>query len=155
MVHHDDVSPEDPALTDPPGDDDDDLDPVSEGRPEDEDSESEDEEDDVDGEDSDFGPPFIAKTFGGSFVWAKGEAFQATVLRVKEGKSVPVATQNRRDMYVMLTGGRAVMEILESDDIDRQELLPASPVFIDPGKVYRLIAMTEVELFTVFSPLQR
>src|SRR5690606_37894318 len=104
---------------------------------------------------SDFGPPFVAKTFGGSFVWAKGEAFQATVVRVKEGKTVPVATQNRRDMYIMLTGGRAVMEILEGDEVEREELHPAAPLFIDPGKTYRLIAMTEVELFTVFSPLQR
>jgi len=120
-----------------------------------EDDEDGEDEDDADAEDSDFGPPFIAKTFGGSFVWAKGEYFQATVLRVKEGKSVPVATQNRRDMYVMLTGGRAVLEILEGNDIERSELMPASPTFIDPGKTYRLIAMTEVELFTVFSPLAR
>src|SRR5690606_32686572 len=83
---------------------------------------AEDEDEDDDGDESDFGPPFVAKTFGGSFVWAKGEAFQATVLRVKEGKTVPVATQNRRDMYIMLTGGRAVMEILEGDEVEREEL---------------------------------
>jgi hypothetical protein len=31
--------------------------------------------------------------------------------------------------------------------------LPAAPVFIEPDKQYRLVAMTEVELFTVYSPL--
>ena len=104
--------------------------------------------------DSDFGPPFNAKTFGGAFVWAQGEAFVATVLRVKEGKSVPVATQNRRDMFVMLTGGRAVLEVGVGDDLDRVELLPAAPVRIDDGKPYRLLALTEVELFTVYSPIR-
>jgi hypothetical protein len=115
-----------------------------------------DEDSDVDEEDldSDFGPPFHAKTFGGAFVWAQGEAFVATVLRVQESKSVPVATQNRRDMFVMLTGGRAVLEVAAGDDLDRVELLPASPVRIDAGKTYRLLALTEVELFTVYSPIR-
>lgn len=116
------------------------------------------EDDDADLEDgdpdSDFGPPFTAKTFGGAFVWAQGEAFIATVLRVKEGKSVPVATQNRRDMFVMLTGGRAVLEVGVGDDLDRVELMPAAAVRIDDGKPYRLLALTEVELFTVYSPIR-
>ena len=100
----------------------------------------------------DFGPPFTPKTFGGAFVWAKGEAFITTVLRIKEGKSVPVATQNRRDMFVMLTGGRAVLEVDDGNEVDRVELLPAGPLKIDLGNRYRLIAMTEVEIFTVYSP---
>ena len=107
---------------------------------------------DDDAED-DFGPPFIPKTFGGAFVWARGEGFTCTVLRVKEGKSVPVATQKRRDMVVMLTGGRAVLEVDDGSDVDQVELMPAAPVAIDPGNTYRLVALTEVELFTVFSPL--
>jgi hypothetical protein len=118
---------------------------------------AEDDDDEIDDDadpDSDFGPPFTAQTFGGAFVWAQGEAFVATVLRVKESKSVPVATQNRRDMFVMLTGGRAVLEVAVGDDMDRVELLPAAPVRIDEGKTYRLLALTEVELFTVYSPIR-
>ncbi len=100
----------------------------------------------------DFGAPFVPKTFGGAFVWARGEGFVATVLRVKEGKSVPVATQNRRDMYVMLTGGLAVVEVDDGEEVDRVELVPAEPLLIDPANRYRLVAMTEVEIFTVYSP---
>lgn len=121
--------------------------------PDDADGEDDDLDEDAD-PDSDFAPPFTAKTFGGAFVWAQGEQFVATVLRVKESKSVPVATQNRRDMFVMLTGGRAVLEVAIGDDMDRVELLPASPVRIDEGKTYRLLALTEVELFTVYSPIR-
>ena len=99
----------------------------------------------------DFGAPFIPKTFGGAFVWAKGEGFVTTVLRIKEGKSVPVATQNRRDMHVMLTGGRAVLEVDDGTEVDRVELMPAGPLLIDPANRYRLIAMTEVEIFTVYT----
>lgn len=101
----------------------------------------------------DFGPPFIPKTFGGAFVWAKGEGFVTTVLRIKEGKSVPVATQNRRDMHVMLTGGRAVLEVDDGTEVDRVELMPAGPLHIDPANRYRLIAMTEVEIFTVYTQI--
>ncbi len=108
--------------------------------------------DDAEPEIDDFGPPFIPKTFGGAFVWAKGEGFVTTVLRIKEGKSVPVATQNRRDMHVMLTGGRAVLEVDDGTEVDRVELMPAGPLLIDPANRYRLIAMTEVEIFTVYSP---
>lgn len=112
----------------------------------------EDEADD-DAED-DFGPPFAPKTFGGSFVWARADGYTCTVLRVKEGENVVVSTQGRKDMVVMLTGGRAVLEVGLSDgDIDRVELMPAAPVGIDSDKTYRLLAVTEVELFTVFSPL--
>ncbi len=107
-------------------------------------------EEDVDADD-DYGPPFVAKTFGGAFVWARGDGFVTTVLRVREGKSVPVATANRRDMHLMLTGGRAILEVDNGTDVDRVELLPASPVLVDSQNAYRLIAMTEVELFTVFS----
>ncbi len=99
----------------------------------------------------DFGPPFIPKTFGGAFVWAKGEGFVTTVLRVKAGKSVPVATANRRDMHVMLTGGRAVLEVDDGEEVDRVELVPAAPLKIHPENRYRLIAMTEVEIFTVYT----
>lgn len=102
--------------------------------------------------DDDFGTPFVPKTFGGAFVWARGDDFVATVLRIKEGKSVPVATANRRDMTVMLTGGRAVLEVDSGEDVDRVELLPAGPIPIEAGNTYRLHALTEVELFTVYSP---
>ncbi|MBL8948232.1 MAG: hypothetical protein JNK45_33975 [Myxococcales bacterium] len=111
-----------------------------------------DESSDVLDEDSDFGPPFSAKSFGASFVWARGEHYVATVLRVKEGENVVVSTANRRDMHVMLTGGRGILEVHDGTELDRVELLPAAPVFIDPDKNYRLLAMSEVELFTVFSP---
>jgi hypothetical protein len=111
-----------------------------------------DESSDLPDEESDFGPPFSAKTFGASFVWARGDQYVATVLRVKEGENVVVSTANRRDMHVMLTGGRGILEVDDGNDLDRVELLPAAPVFINPGKGYRLVAMTEVELFTVYSP---
>jgi len=100
-----------------------------------------------------FGPPFVPKTFGGAFVWAKGEGFVTTVLRIKAGKSVPVATTNRQDMHVMLTGGRAVLEVDDGTEVDRIELVPAGPLLIDPVHRYRLIAMTEVEIFTVYTQL--
>jgi len=114
---------------------------------------TDDESSDLPDTESDFGPPFSAKTFGASFVWARGDHFVCTVLRVKEGENVVVSTQNRKDMHVMLTGGRGVLEVHDGTELDRVELLPAAPVFIDAGKQYRLVAMTEVELFTVYSPL--
>ncbi|MBL4683035.1 MAG: hypothetical protein JKY37_00485 [Nannocystaceae bacterium] len=105
-------------------------------------------------DDVDFGPPFSPKTFGASLVWARGANYVCTVLRVKEGENVVVSTQGRIDMNVMLTGGRAVLEVgMAGGDIDRVELLPASPVPIAADRTYRLLAVTEVELFTVYSPL--
>ncbi len=114
---------------------------------------SDDESSDLPDEESDFGPPFSAKTFGASFVWAKGDSFVCTVLRVKEGENVVVSTQNRKDMHVMLTGGRGVLEVHDGTELDRVELLPAAPVLIEVDKSYRLLAVTEVELFTVYSAL--
>ena len=114
-----------------------------------------DDEEDDDAPDSDFGPPFAPKTFGGAFVWARSDAYVATVLRVKEGENVVVSTNNRKDMYVMLTGGRAVLEVgLPDGDFDRVELMPAAPIGIDADKTYRLLAVTEVEIFTVYAPLR-
>jgi len=112
------------------------------------------ESDDIDEEsESDFGPPFTPKTFGGAFVWARGESYTATVLRVKEGENVIVSTSGRRDMIVMLTGGRGVLEVNDGQEVDRVELMPAAPVTISPDRTYRLLAVTEVELFTVYSSL--
>jgi hypothetical protein len=117
------------------------------------DAHDENESDDIEESESDFGPPFTPKTFGGAFVWARGESYTATVLRVKEGENVIVSTHGRRDMVVMLTGGRGVLEVVEGNETDRVELLPAAPVTISPDRAYRLLAVTEVELFTVYSPL--
>lgn len=101
----------------------------------------------------DYGPPFEPKTFGGAFVWARAPSYTASVLRVRDGENVVVSTRNRRDMTIMLTGGRALLEVHDGTEVDRVELLPASPVEIPPGRDYRLLALTEVELFTIFTPL--
>ena len=102
--------------------------------------------------DDDFGPPFAKKSFGGAFVWAKSPRFVATVLRIREGKNVPIATAGRDHMTVMLTGGRAVLEVHAPDGVDRVELLPAAPVEVRSDLTYRLLSLTEVELLTVFAP---
>ena len=86
-------------------------------------------------------------------MWAQGEAYACKVLRVRPGENVIISTRGRRDMVAMLTGGRGVVEIRDGDDVDTVELLPAEPVTIQAGKDYRLVAVTEVEMFTVYSPL--
>lgn len=111
------------------------------------------EADDADDDYDEFGPPFEARSFGGEFVWANAPGYTAKILRVRPGENVVVSTQGRRDMYAMLTGGRGVLEVRTGDATDRVELVPASPVHILPDNSYRLIAMTEVELFTIYSPL--
>lgn len=101
----------------------------------------------------DYGPPFEARSFGGEFVWAQAPGYTAKVLRVRAGENVAISVKGRRDMVVMLTGGRAVLETRGDDSIDRVELLPATPITIAEGEVvYRLVAMTDVELFTIYAP---
>ncbi|NVB41753.1 hypothetical protein G6O69_28220 [Pseudenhygromyxa sp. WMMC2535] len=113
------------------------------------------EEDEHDDQD-DFAAPFEARSFGGEFVWAEGARYTCKVLRVRAGEKVLISTRGRSDMTVMLTGGRAVLEVVEADnaEIDRVELLPAAPVQISPEREHRLVALTEVELYTVYSPLE-
>ncbi len=111
----------------------------------------------VDGEapatEDDYGPPFEARSFGGEFVWAQAAGYTAKVLRVRAGEQVAISTKGRRDMVVMLTGGRALLETRSDGNIDRVELVPATSVPILEGElVYRLVAMTDVELFTIYSP---
>lgn len=110
-------------------------------------------DDDDNDSQSDFGAPFEARSFGGEFVWASGEQYTCKILRVRAGEKVLVSTRGRRDMSVMLTGGRAVLEVFEGDDVDRVEMLPAAPIKVNPDREHRLVAMTEVEMFTVYSPL--
>ena len=103
--------------------------------------------------DDDYGPPFERRSFGGEFVWARGDGYTAKVLRVRAGEVVAISTRGRRDMTVMLTGGRALLETRAEDNVDRVELLPATPVAISEGEhAYRLVAVTDVELFTIYSP---
>ncbi|HEY8376961.1 MAG TPA: hypothetical protein VIK91_10755 [Nannocystis sp.] len=107
----------------------------------------------VDAGDDDYGPPFERRSFGGEFVWAQGAGYTAKVLRVRAGEVVAISTKGRRDMVLMLTGGRALLETRSEDNVDRVELLPATPVSIVEGEhAYRLVAMTDVELFTIYSP---
>ena len=101
----------------------------------------------------DYGAPFEARSFGGEFVWAQAPGYTAKVLRVRAGEIVAISVKGRRDMVLMLTGGRAVLETRGDADIDRVELLPATPMPVAEGEVvYRLVAMTDVELFTIYAP---
>ncbi len=111
--------------------------------------------DDDTGEYDDYGEPFESRSFGGEFVWAEGDAFTCKILRVRAGEKVLVSTRGRKDMTVMLTGGRAVLEVIEGDEVDRVEMLPAAPIQVSPEREHRLVAMTEVEMFTVYSPLEQ
>lgn len=113
--------------------------------------------DGVDGEatpaDDDYGPPFEARSFGGEFVWAQAPGYTAKVLRVRAGENVAISTKGRRDMFVMLTGGRALLETRNEGNVDRIEMMPATSVPILEGEqAYRLVAMTDVEMFTIYSP---
>lgn len=115
-------------------------------------SSNDEEGDDDDDEYDDYGPPFVTRSFGGELVWAKGSDYTCKILRVRPGENVIVSTQGRKDMFAMLTGGRGVLEVRAGDSTDRVELLPGSPIPIRPGQDYRLVALTEVELYTVYSP---
>lgn len=127
--------------------------PVEAGSTEGHDADADADVDQEDEEFDEFGPPFEARSFGGEFVWADAQGYTAKILRVRPGENVVVSTQGRRDMFAMLTGGRGILEVRSGDVTDRVELVPASPVHILPDNSYRLIAMTEVELFTIYSPL--
>ncbi len=101
----------------------------------------------------DYGPPFIKRSFGGEFCWAKAPGYIAKILRVQPGENVIVSTRNRSDMVVMLTAGRAVMEMRDPDSVDRVELMPAEPMAITEDHDFRLIALTDVELMTIYTQL--
>jgi hypothetical protein len=101
----------------------------------------------------DYGEPFEPRSFGGEFVWAEASGYTCKILRVRAGEKVLVSTRGRKDMVVMLTGGRAILEVLEGDETDRVEMMPGAPIQVHPEREHRLVAMTEVEMFTVYSPL--
>lgn len=101
--------------------------------------------------DEDYGPPFESRSFGGELVWAEAAGYTAKILRVRPGEVVIVSTKGRRDMVIMLTGGRAALEIRDGDNVDRVELMPMVPLPIEAGRDYRLNALTDVELLTIFT----
>lgn len=86
-------------------------------------------------------------------VWAQGEGFTAKILRVRAGEKVRVTGRGRRDMHVMLSGGRACLASSDAGATEPQELLAGQPVRIGPDSEYRLIAMTDTELLSVYAPL--
>ncbi|MEE9382196.1 MAG: hypothetical protein V3V08_02120 [Nannocystaceae bacterium] len=94
---------------------------------------------------------FKKRSFGGEFVWADTPGYVAKILRVSEGENVTVSTEDRRDVTILLTGGRAVLEIKRGSETKQLELKPAAPQQIHPGHSYRLLALSEVELFTIFT----
>lgn len=162
MQDHDEPvdAPDDQEGREPTVEDDDDDEGESEDAEPDE-AEAQDEvegegldsEDDILDEDADFGPPFEARSFGGEFVWADASAYTCKILRVRAGEKVLVSTRGRKDMVVMLTGGRAVLEVIEGESTDRVEMLPAAPIHVHPDREHRLVALTEVEMFTVYTRL--
>jgi hypothetical protein len=101
---------------------------------------------------ADFGPPFQRRSFGGEIVWAAGAGFVAKMLRIRAQGNVAISTDGRVDLTIMLTGGRGVLEIRRGAEVDLRELEPAVPFRPDPAHAHRLLALTEVELLTVYTP---
>ncbi len=102
---------------------------------------------------ADYGPPFERRSFGGELVWATGAGFTAKLLRIRANGNVAISTDGRVDLTIMLTGGRGVLEIRRQHDVELRELEPAVPFRPDPAFGHRLLALTEVELLTVYSLL--
>lgn len=100
---------------------------------------------------ADYGPPFERRSFGGELVWATGAGFTAKLLRIRANGNVAISTDGRLDLTIMLTGGRGVLEIRRQHDVELRELEPAVPFRPDPAFGHRLLALTEVELLTVYS----
>lgn len=159
MQDHDEPvgAPDDPEGREPTVEDDDEGESdevdAEDGEADESDGETSDSEDDILDADSDFGPPFEQRSFGGEFVWADASAYTCKILRVRAGEKVLVSTRGRKDMVVMLTGGRAVLEVIEGESTDRVEMLPAAPIQVHPDREHRLVALTEVEMFTVYTRL--
>jgi hypothetical protein len=105
----------------------------------------------VDDAAAEFGPPFTPRSFGGELVWANSEAFTSKVLRIRAGEVVLISTKGRSDMVAMLTGGRAVLEVEDDGEIIREEISPGTPTSIRSESAHRIVAMTDVELFTVYA----
>lgn len=98
-------------------------------------------------------PEFTPRSFGGEMLWAQGQGFEAKILRVRAGEKVRVSARDRRDMHIMLSGGRACLKRIPEQDAEAVELLPAQAVRIEANQEYRLIAMTDAELLSVYSPI--
>ena len=43
---------------------------------------------------------------------------------------------------------------IDGDETDRVEMMPAAPVRVHTEREHRLVAMTEVEMFTVYSVIE-
>lgn len=111
--------------------------------------------DDAAGDDAndDYADIFATRSFGGEFIWAEAPGYVAKILRIKADQNVVVSTQGRRDMVIMLTGGRAVLEIKRGSETEHVELVPAEPHTVRSEQAYRLLALSEAELFTIYTPL--
>jgi len=103
-----------------------------------------------DGGTAEFGPPFTPRSFGGELVWVANDTFTSKVLRIRAGEVVLISTKGRSEMVAMLTGGRAVLEVEEEGEIQREEILPGTPTPIHAESAHRIVAMTDVELFTAY-----
>lgn len=102
---------------------------------------------------ADYGPPFTARSFGGELVWARCETFETKVLRIRPGEVVAISTKGRHNFTAMLTGGRAVLEVRSEhgqSTLEHRELLPAVPVEIPADGIYRVVALSEVEIFVAY-----
>jgi len=98
-------------------------------------------------------PPFSPRSYGAEFVWANSPVSTNKILHVRAGQVVAISTAGRTHMSVMLTTGRAVLELRHDDQVEHVELVPLAPVAVPSQPEHRLVAVTEVELFVTYSPI--
>jgi mannose-6-phosphate isomerase len=94
----------------------------------------------------------VDKPWGYELWWARTERYVGKILHVTAGHALSLQYHNQKEETIYVHAGRLWFEFQEGEQLIGREMLPGDRIHVMPGRVHRMTAKEDCDLFEVSTP---
>lgn len=94
----------------------------------------------------------VDKPWGYELWWARTERYVGKILHVTAGHALSLQYHNIKEETILVSRGRLLFELQDGDTLVGTEMGPGERVHVMPGRVHRMTAIEDCDLFEVSTP---
>lgn len=94
----------------------------------------------------------VDKPWGYELWWARTERYVGKILHVTAGHALSLQYHNVKEETIYVYAGRLLFEIQEGERLVGREMAPGDRIHVTPGRVHRMTAIEDCDLFEVSTP---
>jgi len=94
----------------------------------------------------------VDKPWGYELWWARTERYVGKILHVTAGHALSLQYHNVKEETIYVYSGRLLFEIQDGERLVGRDMLPGDRIHVTPGRVHRMTALEDCDLFEVSTP---